>query len=308
MKEIKRIIWATDGSKDSEEALNYARFFAQRFNSEIIGIHVIPTHERLLYDYSRDPDNELYRWVEKAAENYKAKLSLIVDELATHGLRFRGEVLIGEPYKEIIRFSRGVKADLVVMGTRGQGLIDRMLIGSTTLKVLRESSVPVLAVKKRYKEGTVEIRNILVPLDVNEKVDSALNCAIDLAEIMNVQISVLYVLYISEYKLYNSYNETLNKLVEDLIKRYSDELAKMVKETKAKRQVRNKESPNWEINTEIIQGINPSMRIIEYANSKNTDLIVINTHERNGMKRFILGSVTEKVIQEFPWAVLALRP
>lgn len=308
MKEIKKIIWATDGSKDSEEALNYARFFAQRFDSEIIGIHVIPIHERLLYDYSRDPDNELYRWVEKAAENHKAKLALIVNDLATHGLQFRGEVLIGEPYKEIIRFSRGVKADLVVMGTRGQGLIDRMLIGSTTLKVLRESRVPVLAVKRRYKEGAVEIRNILVPLDVNEKADSALNFAIDLGEKINVQISVLYVLYTSDYKLYNSYNETLHKVVEDLIKRYSEDLAKRVKEAKAKREILNKESTELEINTEIIQGINPSMGIVEYANSKNTDLIVINTHGTKGIKRVILGSVTEKVIQESPWAVLALRP
>jgi hypothetical protein len=33
MREIKKLIWATDCSKESEEALNYARFFAQRFNS-----------------------------------------------------------------------------------------------------------------------------------------------------------------------------------------------------------------------------------------------------------------------------------
>jgi len=42
VKEIKKIIWATDGSKESEEALNYARFLAQRFNSEIVGTYVIP--------------------------------------------------------------------------------------------------------------------------------------------------------------------------------------------------------------------------------------------------------------------------
>ncbi|MGE5443056.1 MAG: universal stress protein, partial [Ignavibacteriales bacterium] len=40
MREIRRIIWATDGSKESEEALNYAKFFAQRFNSQIIGVYV----------------------------------------------------------------------------------------------------------------------------------------------------------------------------------------------------------------------------------------------------------------------------
>src|ERR1700741_3994303 len=100
---IQRILWASDGSKESEEALRYARFLAKRFNSEITGIHVIEMHEKLLYDYSRDPDSELYRWVEKAAEDQKARFAPIADELATEGVRFRAEVLIGEPYQEIIR-------------------------------------------------------------------------------------------------------------------------------------------------------------------------------------------------------------
>ena len=79
---IQKILWASDGSRESEEALNYARFLAKRFNSEITGIYVIEMHEKLLYDYSRDPDSELYRWVEKTAENQKARFAPIADELA----------------------------------------------------------------------------------------------------------------------------------------------------------------------------------------------------------------------------------
>jgi nucleotide-binding universal stress UspA family protein len=37
---MKRIVWVTDGSKESEEALNYATFLAQKFDSKIIGVHV----------------------------------------------------------------------------------------------------------------------------------------------------------------------------------------------------------------------------------------------------------------------------
>ncbi len=40
MREMKRIVWATDGSNESEEALNYGRFLAQRFGSKIIGVRV----------------------------------------------------------------------------------------------------------------------------------------------------------------------------------------------------------------------------------------------------------------------------
>jgi nucleotide-binding universal stress UspA family protein len=310
MREIKKIIWATDGSKESEGALKYAKFFAQRFNSEIIGIHIIEMHKKLLYDYSRDPDSELYRWVEKAAENYKARLASIADELATQGLRFRGEVLIGEPNKEIIKFTRGTKADLIVMGKRGLGLIDRILIGSNTLKVLRESSVPVLAVKKSDKEGEIDIRNILVPLDVNEKVDSALNYAVDLAEKIKANISVVYAFRLDTYAPLGIEipPNIVNQLIEDLLKFSSTELAKRVEEAKLRIKINNKETDKLEIKIEVIQGISPSMRIVEYATSKNADLIIINTHGRKGIRRLILGSVAEKVIQESHCPVLALKP
>jgi nucleotide-binding universal stress UspA family protein len=301
MMEIKKIIWASDGSQESDEALTYAGFLAQRFNSEIVGTYVIGMHQKLLYDYSRDPDSEVYRWVEKVAEYHKARLASIADELSAIGLRFQGEVLIGEPNDEIVRVARSGKADLIVMGKRGHGLIDRILVGSTTIKVLRESSVPVLAVGKKDKEGEIEIRNILVPIDIYENVDSALNYAIGLAQKINANILVLYVLYMYDY-------ETYYRVAEDLTKHSSDELAKRVEDIKLKLGIRNKEVAPIEISTGVIQGISCPVAIVDYASIKGFDLIVMNTHERKGMKRFILGSVTEKVIQESRCAVLALRP
>jgi nucleotide-binding universal stress UspA family protein len=303
MREIKKIIWATDGSKESEEALNYARFFAQRFNSEIIGIHVIPTHERLLYDYSRDPDSELYRWLERVAENYKARFASTANKLDIQGIHFRGEVLIGEPNKEILRSTRHEKADLIVMGARGHGLIDRMLTGSTTLKVLRESTVPVVAVKKKNEEGTIDIRNILVPLDATENVNSALKYAIDLAEKISASISVVYVFSLGIYDY-----GVPPSVVENLVKPAPNELLKRVEDVKLNRGIRQGGVTKLEINAEVIEGINPSVAIVEYASNKKSDLIVINTHGRKGIKKFILGSVTEKVIQESPCSVLALKP
>jgi nucleotide-binding universal stress UspA family protein len=303
MMEIKKILWASDGSQESDEALHYARFLAQRFNSEIVGSYVIGMHPKLLYDYSRDPDSEVYRWVEKVAENHKARLASIADELSTQGLRFRGEVLIGEPSEEIVRFARSGKADLIVMGKRGHGLVDRILVGSTTIKVLRESSVPVLAVGKKDKEGAIEIRNILVPVDIYEKVDSALNYAIDLAQKISASISVVFVFYIYNYD--TAYDMSY---MEDLMKRYSYQLARRVKEVKDKRGIGNGGTSKLEMNTEVIEGISHSLSIVEYATSKKMDLIVMNTHGRKGIKRFVLGSVTENVIQESLCAVLALRP
>lgn len=307
MREIKRIIWATDGSKESDEALNYARFLARQFGSQIIGVHVIEMPEKQLYEHFNDPESELfYRWMERAEESYKANLTSTGDRLINQGISFHGEILKGEPNKRIVEFALSEKADLIVMGRRGLGLIDRILVGSSTLKVLRESSVPVLAVKKSDKEDTVDIRGILVPLDIYERADSALNYAMDLAERISASISVLYVFRLYAYS-YGGY-EIPPSVVEDLIKLSSDKLREMVEDIKLKRGIRDKEATKLEINTEVTQGISSSVAIIDYASSKGIDLIVMNTHGRKGIKRFILGSVTERVIHESPCAVLVLKP
>lgn len=302
MEEIKKIIWATDGSIESGEALKYARFIAEKFNSETIGIHVIAMPDKLLSEYFREPESELYKWMDKAQERHRAKLTSIAHEFATKGLYFRGAILNGEPSKQIVEFARSEEANLIVMGKRGVGLTDRMLTGSTTLRVLRESSVPVLAVSRKDREGTVEIRNILVPLDISQKADTTLNYAIDLAERINANISIVYVLS-SDSSDYEIPFSTLK----DLFTLSSNKLAKRINKIKIKYGIRNKEAPKLEINTEVIQGINASIAIVDYASSKNIDLIVINTRGRKGIKK-VLGSVTEKVIQESLCSVLVLKP
>lgn len=311
MREIKKIIWATDGSEESRSALNYAMFLAKEFGSEILGIHVAPTMvpmpEQVLYE------SEIQNWTEKVEENFMSGLTRVANEMASQEIKFQGMVLKGEPHKEIIEFARRERADLIVMGKRGLGLMDRIFVGSTTLRVLRESRIPILSAKKKDEENRGSIRNILVPLDVSEKVDSALMYAIKLAEKINANISVVYVFRLDAYA-YQIPSGAISAspfeippsvfgTFEDLAKISYDKLAKRVEEIKLKSR-----ASNLEINAEVVQAMNTSVAIVDYASSKNIDLIVINTHARKGMRRLFLGSVTEQVIQESDCPVLALKP
>lgn len=309
MKEIKKIIWASDGSDESEEALNYAIFLARIFRSEITGVYVIEMHPRLLYDYARDPDSELYSWVEQTAENHKERLISEAEISGIQGIAFRTAVSIGDPSEEIVKLARRKKADLIVLGVRGLGLIDRMLVGSTTLKVLRKSRIPVLSVRKRGSGEAIEMRNILVPLDIYDKEDSALDYAVDLAQAIKANISVVYAYRLFDYAAIEGGKTPsgINELGEDALKFFSSELAARIEGTR-ERLKRDGMEAGSEITTDLIEGKTPAMRIVEYANSKKTDLIVINTHGRKGIKKIMMGSVTEKVVQESPCPVLALKP
>ncbi|MGQ9479948.1 MAG: universal stress protein [Chloroflexus sp.] len=67
------------------------------------------------------------------------------------------------------------------------------------------------------------------------------------------------------------------------------------------------QSEGYEVHTEI-SALPPAEAIIEYAENHNVDLIVIATHGRSGLSRWVFGSVTQKVVQVNPTPVLVIRP
>ncbi|HSE83410.1 MAG TPA: universal stress protein [Thermodesulfobacteriota bacterium] len=301
--EIKKILWATDGSKEAEEALSCAAFLAGKFGSEMAGIYVseMPV---IAVPFYADFGGMLYSLVEKEKKENKERLNSIAEDMSRQGLRFRGEVIEGEANKEIIECAYRENADLIVMGKRGLGLIDRVLVGSTTSKVLRQSKVPVLAFRRKGQEDTVDIRDILVPIDIySDKTDSALRYALELAARIGARLSVVYVFSMDAVAY-----EIPPSLLENLISQSAGVLGRIVERVKNEREAGMQGDKNLEITAEVIHGISPAISIVEYASKNNVDLILINTHGRKGVRRLILGSVTERVIQESPCAVLAIKP
>ena len=67
-------------------------------------------------------------------------------------------------------------------------------------------------------------------------------------------------------------------------------------------------SKNIKMNTKMIHGMSEAVTISQYAAKNNIDLIVIHTHGRTGISRFLLGSVTERVISAAQCSVIAMRP
>lgn len=293
---INKILWTTDGSKEAKAGLTYARLFANAFNSEIIGLHVIRVIDKkagALFGEKVD----LTGWVEDAASKWFDIFDGIQEELKREKLGFRYKVVAGSPHEKIIEVANEEKADLILMGKRGLGLKDRALVGSNTIKVLKGSQIPVLAVRARTGKSLSRIRKILVPFDVSEKFDSALQYALSLAKAFDAIVSVIYVLELISYPY-----EFPVSILEDMRGVYDNELKNKIAE------ISSQGGDKIKIKHRVIESINPYLGIIEFAQNERTDLIIMNTHGRKGVKRFVLGSVAEKVIQESPCSVLALKP
>jgi nucleotide-binding universal stress UspA family protein len=81
------------------------------------------------------------------------KLDDIVPEEATHWCNVKTACVAGRPYEELTRYAADCDADLIVLGVRGRGLIETLMLGSTTDRVIRQASRPVLSVCQAVADG-----------------------------------------------------------------------------------------------------------------------------------------------------------
>ncbi len=141
---FKKILVGCDFSEDSALAFQHGLSLAQEFQSELHLVHVIepPVYmdmfktsveygQELPVDLQARIKDELKKMVPTEAFNWCAPQTVLLD---------------GPAHEELIRYAKTNKMDLIVLGVRGQGLVERLFIGSTTDRVVRQTPCPVLSV------------------------------------------------------------------------------------------------------------------------------------------------------------------
>jgi nucleotide-binding universal stress UspA family protein len=294
---INKILWATDGSKISQDALNWARLFAKSFGAEIIGIHVLKPIDKKIYQIA-GRKLDMKDLMERELGNWFKRFDEICAVLKKEKTGFKHLVVEHhKPYEKIIQVADQEDASLIVMGKRGVSLKDKTQVGSNTLKVLQGSRVPVLAVKGKQTKTLPKIKKILVPLDISEKFSSALDYALSLGEQLGAALTVTYVeqLFSYPYEFPITVLDEMREMYDNQLKKRVDELCTQFE---SKLRIKHK----------VVEAITPSLGIIRFAEREKSDLIIMNTHGRKGLKKLFLGSVAEKIIYEAPCSILALRP
>ncbi|HRB12642.1 MAG TPA: universal stress protein [Vicinamibacteria bacterium] len=143
---ITRILCATDFSEMSAEALRAALAFAEKHRAPITLLHVVEelpdrnaaAHRALLNLEGLRADLQ-----GRATE----RLRRIIADVAAPHVAFETRVVAGCAYKEILRAAAEERADLVVIGAQGHGVLDHLLSGSNAQHVIRAATCPVLTVR-----------------------------------------------------------------------------------------------------------------------------------------------------------------
>jgi nucleotide-binding universal stress UspA family protein len=278
----KHVLWATDFSDESMEALHYADYFAKTFQAKLTALHVVPDFSPVLYESWPEAQAELAGQIEASKTVGKAKL----DHLCTTAGVCPDKTLVveGSPAKVIVATARKEGADLIVVGRKGVSGLEMNLIGSVTHQVLRASHVPVLVTKKR--PGKPHVKTILVPTDFSGHEDVERDHAWTLAKGFDAGLKFLYVLELFGHDF-----------------RLTDEMFDAVlKKLQARKKREHEDVPITEDVTKAIHGWEG---IIEYAQTHKVDLIVMSTTVSK-IARLFLGSTTEKVISHSTVPVYAI--
>jgi len=141
---FKKILVGCDFSSFSDLAFEYGLSLAQDFESELHLIHVIetPVYKDILKTSAaagNSPETALY-------DQLNAKLSEKVPDESAIWCRPKTSLLAGRSYEEIIKFAVLNSIDLIILGIRGRNLIEVLLTGSTTDRIVRQGPCPVLSV------------------------------------------------------------------------------------------------------------------------------------------------------------------
>ncbi|OGW39255.1 MAG: hypothetical protein A2Y97_00980 [Nitrospirae bacterium RBG_13_39_12] len=149
--EIKSILFPTDFSEGSSNALNYAVDLSKRYGAKLHIVHVVHTIYNVTGWYVPHTSlDEVYKDLEKSAQ--KELESYASEEL--RGFKdIERKVLTGIPHEVIVQFVKDNKIDLIVMGSHSRKGIDRVLFGSTASQVVRFAPCPVLTVRISIYKG-----------------------------------------------------------------------------------------------------------------------------------------------------------
>jgi nucleotide-binding universal stress UspA family protein len=133
----------TEFSASSIRALEYALSLAEEANARLILLHAI---EDILGDAGAQILGHLNvpEYYHQLAQDAVTRLRAVVPDDARLWARPEERVLKGRAYQEILKVVAEERVDLVVMGVQGKGVVNRLVLGSTTHRVIPEASYPVL--------------------------------------------------------------------------------------------------------------------------------------------------------------------
>ena len=295
MTTVKRVLCATDTSKASRHAVMKAAALSAFLDAELILTYVsttadadddIPAILATLREYKRLADEML--------KHDHAALDILVADAEASGAKVQRHATSGDPADEIVKAAEKFSADLIVTGTHGRTGIDKFLLGSVAERVIRIATRPVMVARNPEFMPAAGYRKILVPTDFSESARRAFELAAALAT-KDCEIELLHC-----WRLPPGVGAGPTAVVDSIIRSIDREIRARGEKT-ASELAREGATVTFHAVRQP-----PAQGVAERISEGDFDLVVMGSHGRSGLSRFILGSVAETTIHYAPCSVITV--
>lgn len=290
------IVCGTDFSATATEAVDIAAAMAMRLDTRLLLVHVDQLHRSLVSDPII---------IESAALQTRCELDREAQRLRDSGTDVEETVLAGSPFDQLVTTATSAKARLIVIGAVGHGLARRLLVGSVAERTAESSPIPTLVVRPggrlaSWVAGEVGLK-VLVGYDFSAASDAALEWVNELGNIGKLETTALYSNWPPDEARRLGYEGALPLAAnpEKIQKNLDRDLKKRVARFLPKQKVTTIVEPGWGT---------PEGYLFEMASRQKLDLIVVGTHQRQGLGRVLLGSVSRAVLHHAKMSVAVVPP
>ncbi len=297
---FSKILVPLDGSEIAERALAPALALANKPGAHLTFLRVplVPTG----WDRGIEgTDPYIEAWAEqrygmerKLAQDYLAKVK---QQSLRDDVEVETKIMEGDVATVILQAA--AEHDLVVMSTHGYSGLTKWMMGSVAEKVLTSASCPALVIRSPQP-----VRKILIPLDGSSLSETALAPGLELALRLEAEVVLLRIVpevsVFEQAELATAGDTNIgSRLQEGFMaegESYLDGLVTTPPES------------GFTIAREALIAPSPAERILDYSERHGIDLIVMATHGRTGLSKWVYGSVTEKVLRHTHCSMLVVRP
>lgn len=278
----KKCLVGTDGSETSIHALKEVLNFSKTYQIEVGVISVIPEHRELTSSFS------VFGHIKDLIKKpYEKTLEEAKDLAEEEGVNIKTFLEEGNPYEKIVEIAQKEGYNLIVMGRRGITAFEKILIGSTTYRVINNSPVDVLVIPKNAR---ISFEKLLAGTDTSEFGNKAIKKAGALAKEYRSKLSVISVVKLPVEPIID-----LREIMDMLKKELESHLLFLTEEFA-------KDGIKVEV---FVKFGEPYKEVIETAKEIDATTIVIGAYSSKSKKT--LGSVGEKIIANSFCPVLVVK-
>ncbi len=294
---LKKILAPVDFSKFSLGGVRYAALLTNRVGASLSLVHVVSPALRC----GGQQGIVLAQSDLEVLESVERQVSRLADKLSKKDSPVRPFIRYGKPFNEICVLARARGTDLIVMATHGRSGLKRILLGSTTERVVRHAPCSVLTIPSRAigssggKSRPFRLKKIIVPIDFSEISTRALPYAAVLAERFDAEIILLHIIEPLPLPADSAY----------LPADYQSE-----DQNTAKNNLNGLSSNAFRSNLSVrtlVRNGQPFDEITRTAASLGADMVILTTHGYTGLMHVLLGSTAERVVRYADCPVLVVR-